>query len=344
MSKKVTILIDGDPPVYKVGFSLEKRTYYLQWRDVCASGEAKDDVEHIAFFYNAAARDRFIELRHLHKDEYASEMVPVPEMNDAIVYGRVKNTLRDIETQIGAYLYEEGKEVGDVRIFLSGKTNYRNNIATIVPYKVSRLNAAKPYHYQNIRDYLIQYCGAEVTDGYEADDAVAFTQCQAEPGTTIICTIDKDLQGVPGYNYNMNKKMAHHITEGEAMRFFYRQVLTGDGTDDIQGCFKIGPKTAEQVIVPGMTEAQMYKECVAQYRQNIEEYPEHHGPFKEAYEGASGDAQRTFVVRECLTENARLLWMQRVPGELWNPPHTPNGSVDHWLESHGGRDPDEDWV
>lgn len=323
---KVTVLIDADPIVYRVGFSLEGRSYYLTWHDVQANGK---DVEHIAHFHNAAARDAFILFRNLDPDEHASVMVPVPEGDERIVFGRVKTTLRDIEHNVGAYLYEYGQEIGDVRVFLSGSTNFRNQMATIVQYKVSRLKAAKPYWYQQIRDYLIRR-GAEVSVGIEADDAVSTAQYQARPGTTIICTIDKDLRMIPGQHYNYMTKKAEFIKPGEAMRTFYRQVCMGDRTDDIPGCYMVGEKKADEII-HGMlrSERSMFKATLKCYEDNIRQFPGKHEPHKEAIDS--------------LVENARLLWMQRASDELWNPPGEKNGSMLAWFEKHGV-DPDEDWL
>jgi hypothetical protein len=323
----VTVLIDADPVVYRVGFSLERRTYYVEYRDV---REGQPDLVRIPFFHNAAARDEFIRLKNLHPDEYTSTMVPVPAADEAIVYGRVKATLKDIEHHVGAYLYEYGEEIGEVKVFLSGSTNFRNDVATITTYKGSRLNTPKPFWYQEIRDYMIRK-GASVTEGIEADDAVSMEQFQAPEGTTIICTIDKDLRMIPGHHYNYHRKTAEHIKPGAAMRNFYRQICMGDSTDDIPGCFKVGKVKAAKVIHDGLrNESAMFRATLALYEENMESYPEHHMPHT-----VSGDALGS------LTENARLLWMQRVPDQLWNPPGTPHGSVQAWLLDNG-TDPDED--
>ena len=102
MPNSVTVLVDADPLVYRVGFSLETRVWYVEWVDVDPKNrdEPHSDDVHIAKFYNAAARDRFIELRNLHPDEYASTLVPVPVSEERIVYGRVKQSLIDIQESL----------------------------------------------------------------------------------------------------------------------------------------------------------------------------------------------------------------------------------------------------
>lgn len=319
---KVLVLIDADPLVYRVGFSLERRTYYLQYVDVREGG----DTLYSPVFHNAARRDAFIELMNLHPEEYVSEMVPVPERNEAIVYGRVKSTLKDIRHNVGAYLYQSGQEIGEVRMYLSGATNFRNQIATITTYKGSRKDSVRPFWYEGIREYLIKQ-GALLTEGIEADDAVAIEQASRPAGEAIIATIDKDLLMIPGHHYNYHRKTAQYVKPGAAMRAFYRQVCMGDKTDDIPGCFLVGEAGAKKIIHDGLrNEKDMYLAALETYRANISSHPERHGIYGDETisleEGAKG----------ALLENARLLWMQRVPDELWNPPGTPNGSVKGHLE------------
>jgi hypothetical protein len=40
---------------------------------------------------------------------------------------------------------------------------------------------------------------------------------------------------VAGWHYNFVKKDKYYVTAEEGMRFFYRQILTGDRADNIQG-------------------------------------------------------------------------------------------------------------
>ncbi len=101
------------------------------------------------------------------------------------------------------------------RWFLTGKGNFRYDIAAVKPYKAKR--GAKPFHYENLKWYLISRYKAEVVDGMEADDAMAIAQTQAleanrcwsltppylleENAQTVILTRDKDLLQVPGWHY-----------------------------------------------------------------------------------------------------------------------------------------------
>lgn len=128
------------------------------------------------------------------------------------------------------------------KIFLTGKGNFRHKIRN--DYKENRSGAKKPYHYDNVRAYLISKYSAQVVDGMEADDALALLQTD----DTAIATIDKDLLMVPGLHYNYAKKEWKNVTEEEGTRFFYTQMLTGDKIDNITGIKGIGPKKAEKLL------------------------------------------------------------------------------------------------
>jgi hypothetical protein len=46
-------------------------------------------------------------------------------------------------------------------LFLTGKTNFRNDVAVTVPYKGNRTNKAKPVHLPLLREYLVTAWGAK---------------------------------------------------------------------------------------------------------------------------------------------------------------------------------------
>jgi hypothetical protein len=121
-----------------------------------------------------------------------------------------------------------------------GHSNFRIKVATTLPYKGQRkTNTEKPKFYDEIRDYLQNHFGFQTMRGVEADDAlvIASEHFKGDPKvTTIIATKDKDLWQYPGHHYNMNTKKLIQISEGEAHRNLWRQVILGDmGTDNIPG-------------------------------------------------------------------------------------------------------------
>ena len=127
-----------------------------------------------------------------------------------VVPDTIENCLHSVKEQIHSILREAGAD--SYRVFLSGKGNFRESLVDY--YKANRKDSRKPYHFDNITQYLINYWDAEVIEGQEADDALGIAQVQNKYivdqqklgghgyTETIICTIDKDLDNVPGWHYN----------------------------------------------------------------------------------------------------------------------------------------------
>jgi len=174
-------------------------------------------------------------------------------------------------------------------LFLTGKTNFRNDIAVTAPYKGNRKDVKKPKHLPLLREYLQTAWGASVSDGQEADDDIA-TRATELGDESIIVSIDKDFMQVPTWHYNFVKKVKKYVTPEEGLRFFYKQILTGDSADNIKGIYRVGEVTATKMLADAKTEEELYACCVE----------------------AMG--------AERVLENARLLWLRRQANQMWEPP------------------------
>lgn len=117
-------------------------------------------------------------------------------------------------------------------IFLTGANNFRYDIYP--DYKANRKDMKRPLHLEAVREYLVTYWNAKVTDGYEADDAMGIEQC-LEPEGSIICSIDKDMLMIPGWHYNFVKQEQRMVSPQDGMRHLYWQALMGDKSDNIPG-------------------------------------------------------------------------------------------------------------
>jgi hypothetical protein len=175
--------------------------------------------------------------------------------------------------------------------WLTGKGNFRYDIAKTVPYKGNR-TAPKPEHYTALREHLVVRYGFMVTEGIEADDAVCIAAHAIPEGERIIVKVDKDLNQIPGKHYNPIKKEFTEITEFEALLSFYTQILTGDRVDNIEGLKGIGPVKAKRMLEKCTNEHELYQAVL------------------DAYDGN----------HERVLENGRLLWLQRKHDQLWIPP------------------------
>jgi hypothetical protein len=179
----------------------------------------------------------------------------------------------------------------DYKGFLTGKGNFRNDIAVTVPYKGQRV-AEKPVHYQALRDHLVSSWGFEVVQGIEADDAVGIAAYALPEEESIMVHIDKDLNQFRGWHYNYRKKEKYYVSEFEGLVSFYTQILTGDRIDNIVGLKGIGPVKAKRILEKCTNENELYQAVL------------------KAYEG---DQQRVL-------ENGQLLWLQREANQVWQPP------------------------
>ena len=172
--------------------------------------------------------------------------------------------------------------------YLTGSGNFRKDLATIKVYKGQR--PPKPEHLPATRDQLVERWGAEVVDGQEADDAIGIKATDLQ-GDCVIVSVDKDLLMIPGTHYNFVKQEWTEVSQEQGDYFFYKQLLTGDQVDNIQGVPGIGPKKAEKAYQGCTTVQEMYQKALEMYK---------------------GDA-------DALLENARLLWLRRYEGEMLEP-------------------------
>lgn len=179
----------------------------------------------------------------------------------------------------------------DYKGFLTGKGNFRNDLAVTAPYKGQR-TSEKPVHFQALRCHLVTSWGFTVVKGIEADDAVGIAAYAVPEDETIMVHIDKDLNQFRGWHYNYRKKEKYYVSEFEGLVSFYTQILTGDRIDNIVGLKGIGPVKAKKLLEDCTNETELFKAVL------------------EAYDG---DEKRVL-------ENGQLLWLQRKENELWQLP------------------------
>lgn len=200
-------------------------------------------------------------------------------------------------------------EVGEEgHIYLTeSKSNFRIAEASeAYPYKGNRPEEEKPELLSDIKQWMIEEYDAELQQGQEADDALSIAACTLGHG---IATIDKDLDGCPGWHYNWAKNNIYYVTEEEANRFFYTQMLTGDSTDNIPGLFKRTGKKAMAKV----------KEPLAELTDPADMY----AYVKEVYMDAVAEKKMLSDeedVTRWLLSQGRCLWMRRAEGELWDAP------------------------
>ena len=166
-------------------------------------------------------------------------------------------------------------------------------------YKGNRLKQKKPHYLQDVRDYIIEHFPTQEAEGQEADDLAGILQDEH----TCALSTDKDWNTFPGLHamwttpWSKEFKM-WEVSEIDALRNFYCQIIIGDDGDNILGLHGIGKDSTYLKKIREMdNEADMFKLCYQLYYQRFRNY-----------------------ASKFLLETGRLLWIRRNPDELWEFP------------------------
>jgi hypothetical protein len=222
------------------------------------------------------------------------------EIEKSIQLEPVEHALHIARQSIEGMMSKFGVERrGDVKCYLTGDSNFRKERATILPYKGNRDPFDKPIYLPDVRKYLIEKWGAEVVEGMEADDAIGIEATKPD-SKAIICTIDKDLDMLPGTHYNWVKGECYEVDEREAWRNFFKQVLVGDRTDNIPGLEGIGEVKAAKILEGYSKPETMW--C---------------GVFQAYFNRYGLTYNKELLLKEALQEIADLLWIRRYGAERW---------------------------
>ena len=196
-----------------------------------------------------------------------------------------------IDDIVDSILYETSfdPETVEYEMFLTGKGNFRFDVQPT--YKANRKDKPKPIHLNAMRQYLIDGYNAKVSSEQEADDDIAIRATELGRDT-IIASIDKDFLQVPCRHYNFNRKTLVYVSEFEGLKFVYAQILQGDTADNVFGLKGIGAVKSVRMLDGATNERELYDLCVEAYNGNEDK----------------------------VIENARLLWLRRKEGQIWQPP------------------------
>jgi len=289
MANKELLAMDGDELIYKAAFSAQHKEHWVKLTNGDVQGPFSTKKLAVEWLGDGEA------------EEIYTTVVAKTESQASDGLKRIiGNAIRDVRPT-------------DHRIYLSGKDNFRYEVATLLPYKGNRHDADKPFHFHFLKDLIISKYDAITVDGMEADDAMSITSWQHQmKGTSwdvTIATQDKDLKMVPGFHYNPTTRKRMHLDPYEARLFFYKQLLTGDGTDNIPGINGVGPATANKILDPLKSEPSrvLYEAVLAAYKK-AERNPKVRAKMPEGVWG-----------RDRIVEVGRLLWMLQERNQMWVP-------------------------
>lgn len=315
------LLIDADYIVYQAGFASESSGYLLEAElpsgkvlyghaDTAAGAKVWLDRDNFPLGTKIREPERVVNEAPLgHAKQFVRKICEKIERQSAELYGK---------------LYSSGAQIppDEVHYYLTdGPTNYRIEMATIRPYKGNRASLHKPFWYKELREFLQERYNAQMVRGCEADDQVLIDAEKLRGiDDAVVASVDKDHRQWPGLLYNWRTETLELISEEEGLVNFYRQILRGDVTDNIVGCYKCGEGRAERLIGPRQTEEEMYDVCLEEFRKSLVR---------------AGCPYARLCAEDALLETARLVYLQRREDELWMPPRERGlaSSVALWLIS-----------
>lgn len=266
------------------------------------------------------------------------------------VKAEVKMILNRIKDDTGAF---------HMIIYLTGKENFRNDVAMLQQYKGNRYNPdgsrkkPQPKLLPEARLELFTMYRAELQATQEADDALVIAQtafnknAESDVQSTVSCisTIDKDLRISPGLHHNIGNSEVDKVDrlgyiyckgstlKGCGLKFFYSQLLMGDSTDNIKGL----PQVTEEMVVSfglrrggcgGMGAARIISEAESELELFTIVYDQYQSYWADtpisarkiqAADWRTGKSICSDPL-DRLTEMGQLLWMRTYSGEMWTPP------------------------
>lgn len=163
-----------------------------------------------------------------------------------------QDAIRAFEATLQSIL--EKVEADEYYLAFSDKDNWRKSV--LPTYKSNRSGVRKPMLLKFLRDYAYKTHPSLQIPELEGDDILGIYATMSEPHKPdyVICSIDKDLNTIPGKHYNFGRNEFFEINPHEADYWHMVQTLTGDATDGYAGCPGIGPVTAEKILQKALDE------------------------------------------------------------------------------------------
>jgi len=152
----------------------------------------------------------------------------------------------------------------ETKVAVYGVNNFRMDFYSDYKNTPNRKKAKanNPFFFE-LREMLVEEGLATPADGMEADDLVRIwaEEETAKGHKTVIASVDKDLQCIPGHHYLIHRDELIFMEEDAADKHYWIQILTGDSVDNIKGLKGIGPKKAERIL-EGATSSKQRKQRV----------------------------------------------------------------------------------
>ena len=279
-------LIDADIIVFRCGLAAERNVWHLSIPEQDYLG---------VFEYKREAMDQLDKLMpgvYSRKEGEDYKLWPEVDLQP------LSHALNNVNSTMNRILIAIDCTDWDVKMYMSSRRNFRHDLAVTRPYKGNRDPSHRPTHEEKIKDFIKGKWDTTTGDNEEADDLLGIAQTKYGAEDSVIVSIDKDLDQIPGLKYNFVKDIRYNVTEKQAWYTFHMQLLTGDTTDNIVGLPGIGPGKAAKALHGLETPDEQMQEVLRQYQI-------HSG--KEDW-------------RKYLKEMGQLIWIRREAGQMWEPP------------------------
>lgn len=205
---------------------------------------------------------------------------------------------------IVAQIYHD-LNVNEAEWYISGQGNWR--FEYYPDYKANRKDVPRPMWLEDVREHLLLKYKAEIVNEKEVDDQCGIRLTQ-EGMNGICASLDKDMLTVPGQHYSWETRGATWVKPArrilvspfDALRSFYKQVITGDQADNIpafDGKFRSTvPQFVKKLLDP------------------IDEMTEEYDMYEYSLLIFKGDEEK-------MHRNANCLWIQREENDRWEVPY-----------------------
>jgi len=140
----------------------------------------------------------------------------------------------------------------DIAMAFGGPTNFRKDIYPDYKRSASRVKTKsnRPDFFYSFKDSLCEREDSMMCVGYEADDQVRIwaRECEKENIHTVVISVDKDLDCIPGVHFNPKTRKSYCISKSEANFHYWRQIIMGDPVDNIPGVEGIGKVYSQRIL------------------------------------------------------------------------------------------------
>jgi 5'-3' exonuclease len=245
------LLVDSDFLCYRNTASCQYTIYTLE----------EEGNEYATFIKGKKATDEFIKKNPTYAVTGSEEVLESWEQCKSSIDSTISHILGACDSHPNT----------DIFYFVSGKDNFRHTLTST--YKHKRKDLPKPHWHDKAHQYLIDSYGAKESHGRESDDMMheGVLFCKKHGLDYILVHQDKDINQLAGKHYDPVKDKHYIVTNKDAIKFLYEQILTGDTVDCIEGISGIGTAKASKLLSVCNSAKECLDICVRAY---MKAYPD----------------------------------------------------------------------